>query len=68
MPSELPTSEPTLSLDSARQIDRICEAFEKAWIAGPQPGSDTGATNSYKSTYIEQLTACASGRNSAAHR
>jgi hypothetical protein len=34
MTREMPTDEPTLSLDSARQIDRLCEAFEQAWIAG----------------------------------
>ncbi len=37
MTSEMPPSEPTLSLDGARQIDRLCDAFEKAWIAGSRP-------------------------------
>jgi hypothetical protein len=36
MTSGPPSPEPTLSLDSARQIDRLCEAFETTWIAGPQ--------------------------------
>ncbi len=37
MTRKLPTAEPTLSLDSALQIDRVCDTFEKSWIAGKRP-------------------------------
>ena len=37
MTGESSHPEPTLSLDAARQIDRLCEAFEVAWKAGRHP-------------------------------
>ncbi|HEV2969415.1 MAG TPA: protein kinase [Pirellulales bacterium] len=40
MTREPPDPEPALSLDTARHVDRLCDAFEAAWIAGPQPKID----------------------------
>jgi eukaryotic-like serine/threonine-protein kinase len=50
--------EPALSLDTARHVDRLCDAFEAAWIAGPQPKIDDhllGTTEELRRQLVREL-------------
>jgi eukaryotic-like serine/threonine-protein kinase len=58
MTSESSHPEPVLSLDTARHVDRLCDAFEAAWIAGPQPNIDDfllGTSDSLRRELVREL-------------
>ena len=58
MSGDVSDFETSLSLDVACHIDRLCDAFEAAWIAGPRPQIDDyllGASDKLRHDLLREL-------------